>query len=134
MAKKSRTRDTAADFARRSNATSRMNHPETRERRAQEERRVQEERPARPALVGKDFSPRPTPRPTRAPEESMRPVTRPDNLAERAELRKAMDSSDAAYRASRREAADIDMQGFAKGGMVTGSRAQISGTKFSGTF
>ena len=122
MPKKSRTQDTAADFARRSNAVSRMNRP----------RLPREERPA---IVEEDFSPRPMPRPSRGPEESMRPVTRPDDLAERAELRKAMDSSDAAYRASRREAADMDMQGFAEGGMVRGCKpAQMSGKGFKGTF
>jgi hypothetical protein len=66
MPKKSSTKDTAADFARRSNATSRM-------RRGPQE--------GRPAIAGKDFSPRPMPRPAResdlAPSESMRPMTNP---------------------------------------------------------
>ena len=117
--KKSRTQDTAADYARRSNATSRMGRP------------LQE---MRPAIAGKDFSPRPMPRPTRAPEESMRPVTRPDDALDRMEERRMRDTIEMGNRQdpgmSRREME----RGFKAGGMVTGSRAQISGKKFSGTF
>jgi hypothetical protein len=119
MAKKPRTQDTAADFARRSNATSRMNRPP---------------QMMRPSIVGEDFSPRPMPRPSRAPEESMRPVTRPADAMDRMEEQRMRDIIESGNRQdpgpSRREME----QGFAKGGMVTGSRAQISGTKFSGTF
>jgi hypothetical protein len=46
-----------------------------------------------------------------------KPVPRPAGLAERADLRKAMDSSDAAFRASKREAADREM-GMKAGGKV----------------
>jgi hypothetical protein len=115
------TEDTAADFARRSDATSRMNRPP---------------QGMRPAIAGKDFSPRPMPRPTRAPEESMRPVTRPDDALDRMEERRMRDTIEMGNRQdpgmSRREME----RGFKAGGMVTGtgSRAQISGTKFSGTF
>jgi hypothetical protein len=71
------TEDTAADFARRSDATSRMNRPP---------------QGMRPAIAGKDFSPRPMPRPTRSPEESMRPVTRPDDALDRMEERRMRDT------------------------------------------
>jgi hypothetical protein len=65
---------------------------------------------------------RPTPRPARAstlaPTSTRdKPVPRPAGLAERADLRKAMDSSDAAFRASKREAADREM-GMKAGGKV----------------
>jgi len=117
MAKKSRTQDTAADFARRSNATSRMGRP------------LQE---MRPAIAGKDFSPRPMPRPAResdlAPSESMRPMTNPRRSD-------AVDRGNENIRFEQSEQDDV-LRGkkFAGGGMVTGSRAQTSGTKFSGTF
>jgi hypothetical protein len=78
---------------------------------------------------------RPMPRPSRGMESSPRPMTRPDDLAERAERRKAEDAAGAALRASRREAADMDMQNFVEGGMVRGCKpGQMSGKKFSGTF
>ena len=101
------TEDTAADFARRSDATSRMNRPP---------------QGMRPAIAGEDFSPRPMPRPSRgsdlAPTSTRdKPVPRPAGLAERADLRKAMDSSDAAFRESKREAADREM-GMKAGGKV----------------
>jgi hypothetical protein len=80
-------------------------------------RELPEEMPA-----GAPAPTRPTPRPARgsnlAPSSTRdKPVPRPAGLAERADLRKAMDSSDAALRASRREAADIDM-GRKAGGKV----------------
>jgi hypothetical protein len=61
--------------------------------------------------AGEPAPTRPTPRPARgsnlAPTSTRdKPVPRPAGLAERADLRKAMDSSDAAFRASKREAAD----------------------------
>jgi len=65
---------------------------------------------------------------------------RPDDLMERAERRKAADSADAAYRASRREAEDVEMgremrRGYAEGGMVRGCKAgQMSGKGFRGNF
>ena len=117
MAKKSRTQDTAADFARRSNATSRMNRPP---------------QGMRPAIAGKDFSPRPMPRPAKesdlAPSESLRPMTNPRRSD-------AIDRGNENIRFEQSEQDDV-LRGkkFAGGGMVTGSRAQISGTKFSGTF
>jgi hypothetical protein len=125
--KKSRTQDTAADFARRSNATSRMNRP-PRSMPADE-------------MPGKDFSPRPMPRPWQipslnpaaresdlAPSESMRPMTNPRRSD-------AVDRGNENIRFEQSEQDDV-LRGkkFAGGGMVTGSRAQISGTKFSGTF
>jgi len=97
---------------------------------------------------------RPVPRPeadestTRAATPIMRPQMRPDDLMERVERRKAADSADAAYRASRREAEDIEMgremRGYAGGGMVKGYEAggmvrgckagQMTGKKFSGSY
>ena len=54
---------------------------------------------------------------TLAPAASKRPPPRPAGLAEQADLRKAMDSSDAALRESKREAADREM-GMKAGGKV----------------
>jgi hypothetical protein len=54
---------------------------------------------------------------TRGIRGQIRPTERPAGLAERAELRKAMDSSDAALRASKREAADREA-GMKAGGKV----------------
>jgi hypothetical protein len=117
MAKKSRTQDTAADYARRTNATSRMRR---------------EPQAMRPALAGKDFSPRPMPRPAKesdlAPSESLRPMTNPRRSD-------AIDRGNENIRFEQSEQNDVLLgKRFAEGGMVTGSRAQISGTKFSGTF
>ena len=72
--------------------------------------------------AGEPAPTRPTPRPARAstlaPTSTRdKPVPRPAGLAERADLRKAMDSSDAALRASKREAADREM-GMKAGGKV----------------
>jgi hypothetical protein len=72
--------------------------------------------------AGEPAPTRPTPRPARgsnlAPTSTRdKPVPRPAGLAERADLRKAMDSSDAAFRASKREAADREM-GMKAGGKV----------------
>lgn len=152
MAKKSRTQDTAADFARRSNAISRMRRPPREER---------------PALVGKDFSPRPMPRPSRGPEESMRPVMRPDDTMDRMQQQRMRDTIEMGNRQDpgmiRRDEergfakggkvdgfpdlnkdgkvtkADVlkgrGVEGFAEGGMVRGCKAaQMTGKKFSGTF
>ena len=89
---------------------------------------------------------RPVPRPVRGGmKSSLVPTPRPDDLMER---RKAADSADAAYRASRREAEDIEMgremRGYAGGGMVKGYEAggvvrgckagQMSGKGFSGNY
>ena len=66
---------------------------------------------------------------------TMRPVMRPEGFAERAERQSVMGSDDAAYRASRREAEDLDVQKFAKGGEVRGCKAgQMSGKGFSGNY
>ena len=54
---------------------------------------------------------------TLAPAASKRPPPRPAGLAEQADLRKAMDSADAALRESKREAADREM-GMKAGGKV----------------
>ena len=110
MAKKKKD---AADFARRANATSRMGrHSST--TRVRED--VPSMTPGGPALT------RPMPRPARgsnlAPTSTRdKPVPRPAGLAEQADLRKAMDSSDAALRESKREAADREM-GMKAGGKV----------------
>lgn len=80
-----------------------------------------EDRAARRKAGGKmeseKMATRPTPRPSRAPAASKKPTPRPAGLAERGDLRKAMDSSDAALRASKREAADREM-GMKAGGKV----------------
>lgn len=84
---------------------------------------------------------RPVPRPeakestTRAATPIMRPRLRPDDLAERYEERKMRDAADAAYRESKREAEDIEMRGYADGGMVRGCKGvQMSGKGFSGSY
>jgi hypothetical protein len=76
---------------------------------------------------------------TLAPAASKRPPPRPAGLAERADLRKAMDSSDAALRASKREAADREMgmkaggkvKKMAMGGTCRGMGAATRGGNFS---
>jgi hypothetical protein len=78
--------------------------------------------PARMAGTPGPAVTRPTPRPARAsnlaPTSTRdKPVPRPAGLAERADLRKAMDSADAALRESKREAADREM-GMKAGGKV----------------
>jgi hypothetical protein len=85
------TEDTAADFARRSDATSRMNRPP---------------QGMRPAIAGKDFSPRPMPRPSRgsdlAPTSTRdKPVPRPSTVEERA-------AAERADRAAKREAREAE--------------------------
>jgi hypothetical protein len=87
----------------------------------------------RAAIAGKDFSPRPMPRPAKesdlAPSESSRPMTNPRRSdADRSAGTRTFVLS----RASRTTCCAVKR--FAEGGMVTGSRAQLSGTKFSGTF
>ena len=77
--------------------------------------------------AGEPAPTRPTPRPARgsnlAPTSTRdKPVPRPAGFAERADLRKAMDSSDAAFRASKREAADREM-GMKAGGKVKKMKA-----------
>jgi hypothetical protein len=87
---------------------------------------------------------------TRAMTPSMRPRMRPEDLEERMEeqrLRDRMAMTDRQDPGMTREQMERGSsapgrsmrptarpQRFEKGGMVTGSRAQISGTKFSGTF
>jgi len=131
MAKKERTRDTAADYARRSNAISRMG------------RRPRVDVPGGAAAVPalSQLAPtatrdKPVPRPMRTapainsmgPSESMRPMPNPRRSD-------AVDRGNENIRFEQSEQNDV-LKGnkFAGGGMVTGSRAQISGTKFSGTF
>ena len=134
MAKKERTRDTAADYARRSNAISRMG------------RRPRVDVPGGAAAVPatSKLAPtstrdKPVPRPDRGmpagaymdsmgPSESMRPMPNPRRSG-------AVDRGNENIRFEQSEQNDV-LKGnkFAGGGMVTGSRAQISGTKFSGTF
>ena len=114
MAKKKKD---AADFARRANATSRMGRHSSTTRVRQAADDVPAGMPA-----GEPAPTRPTPRPARgsnlAPTSTRdKPVPRPAGLAEQADLRKAMDSSDAALRASKREAADREM-GMKAGGKV----------------
>jgi hypothetical protein len=136
--KKSRTQDTAADFARRSNATSRMNRPPR--------SMPTDEMPA----GGPDASPlaptstrdKPVPRPMRtaptigplaaAASRDLVASPRPMPNPRRSD---AVDRGNENIRFEQSEQDDV-LRGkkFAGGGMVTGSRAQISGTKFSGTF
>jgi hypothetical protein len=112
------TEDTAADFARRSDATSRMNRPP---------------RDMRPAIAGEDFSPRPMPRPSRgsdlAPSGSMRPMTNPRRSD-------AVDRGNENIRFEQSEQNDV-LRGkrFAEGGEVRGCKAgQMSGKGFSGSY
>ena len=99
--------------------------------------------PARMA-PGEPAPTRPTPRPARgsnlAPTSTRdKPVPRPAGLAERADLRKAMDSADAALRESKREAADREMgmkaggavKKMAMGGTCRGMGAATRGGNFS---
>ena len=80
--------------------------------------------PAAAAVAGKDYSPRPTPRPVRGEmESSPRPTPRPYTMEERG----------AAERGDR--AAEREAQKFADGGMVRGCKAaQMTGKKFSGNY
>ena len=123
MAKKSRTGGSAADFARRSNAVSRMNAA------------PRGGRPSRfedikmmGAYMGLDpsVSPRPMPRPD---------ATERGSRFDEGMTREEMEAGSQAPARSMRPMPRSTQQ-FAEGGMVTGtgSRAQISGTKFSGTF
>lgn len=74
-------------------------------------------------------------RPEPNPKRPMRPRPRPDSILDQAERKRAAESADAAYRASRREAEDLDMREFAQGGMVRGcGPAQMSGKGFRGDF
>ena len=85
-------------------------------------------------------SPRPMRRPeadestTRAMRPSVRPRMRPVDLEERMELQRMRDRIEMGNRQDPGPMRREMEQGFAEGGMVTGSRAQTSGTKFSGTF
>jgi hypothetical protein len=133
MAKKSRTQDTAADYARRSNATSRMGRPPSTTRMAPEDP------VGTSSLAPTATRDKPVPRPrvagsaaptmaSRDPLASPRPMPNPRRSD-------AVDRGNENIRFEQSEQDDV-LRGkkFAGGGMVTGSRAQISGTKFSGTF
>jgi hypothetical protein len=131
--KKSRTQDTAADYARRSNATSRMGRPPSTTRMAPEDP------VGTSSLAPTATRDKPVPRPrvaasaaptmaSRDPLASPRPMPNPRRSD-------AVDRGNENIRFEQSEQDDV-LRGkkFAGGGMVTGSRAQISGTKFSGTF
>ena len=114
MAKKERNRG-SVDRARAKRGTT----PSSERSRDDDYQRQIYEVPARPSEPAPT---RPTPRPARgsnlAPTSTRdKPVPRPAGLAEQADLRKAMDSSDAALRESKREAADREM-GMKAGGKV----------------
>ena len=160
--KKSRTQDTAADFARRSNATSRMGRPPSTTRMAPEDvvgtsslapmstRDKPVQRPAnladrmeaqrlsdRMAMTARQdpgMTLEQMERGSSAPARSMRPTARPQRFEEGGKVNGFPDLNDD----GKVTKADIlkgrGVEGFKAGGMVTGSRAQISGTKFSGTF
>lgn len=93
--------------------------------------------PARPSeLAPTSTRDKPVPRPMRTapamdsmgPSVSMRPMTNPRRSD-------AIDRGNENIRFEQSEQNDVLLgKRFAEGGMVTGSRAQISGTKFSGTF
>ena len=117
------TEDTAADFARRSDATSRMNRPP---------------QGMRPAIAGEDFSPRPMPRPSRgsdlAPTSTRdKPVPRPSTVEERA-------AAERADRAAKREAREAEslmkravggkVKKMEMGGMCRGMGAATKGGNF----
>ena len=82
----------------------------------------------------KERSRRPMPRPeadestTRA-GTATRPQMRPDDFDEMVEIQRLLGSDDAAYRASRREAEDMDMQEYAEGGRVRSTRRMPSGAQ-----
>jgi hypothetical protein len=86
----------------------------------------------RPESLGRTFRAA-MPRPTRAPE-AMRPCYRPDDALDRMDERRLRDLNEMYNRQDEGPSRRQMEQGFKAGGMVTGSRAQISGTKFSGTF
>jgi hypothetical protein len=85
-------------------------------------------------------SPRPMRRPeadestTDAMRPSVRPRMRPADLEERMDERRLRDLNEMYNRQDEGPSRREMERGFKAGGMVTGSRAQISGTKFSGTF
>jgi hypothetical protein len=141
MAKKERTRGQnfggGGSGASRAYATSRMRDPETMFRAEMAARQARDDLPApmRPAVVGEDISPRPTPRPSRGMASSPLPTTRPANLASRMEEQRMRERTEMGNRQdsgmSRREME----QGFADGGMVRGCKpGQMSGKGFRGSF
>ena len=73
---------------------------------------------------------------TRAMRPSVRPRMRPADLEERMDERRLRDLNEMYNRQDEGPSRRQMEQGFKEGGMVTGtgSRAQTSGTKFSGTF
>jgi len=100
-------------------------------------REYMDEVPARPSkLAPTSTRDKPVPRPMRTapamdsmgPSVSMRPMTNPRRSD-------AIDRGNENIRFEQSEQNDVLLgKRFAEGGMVTGSRAQLSGTKFSGTF
>ena len=153
MAKKSRTGGSAADFARRSNAVSRMNAAP----RGGRPSRFEDIKMMAPYMgLDPSVSPRPMPRPvmtergsrfdegmtreemergSSAPGRSMRPTARP----QRFEKGGKVDGFPDLNKDGKVTKADVlrgrGVEGFAMGGMVRGVKpAQVSGTKFSGTF
>jgi hypothetical protein len=69
-----------------------------------------------------------------APGRSMRPTARPQRFEEGGKVNGFPDLNDDGKVTKADVLKGRGVEGFVKGGMVTGSRAQISGTKFSGTF
>ena len=120
--KKQRTRDTAADYARRTNATSRMNRPP----------RVppREDVPAPMSkLAPTSTRDKPVPRPDRGMDSSPRPRMRPDDM-------EAAGAVERGNRASMREAEEMPgmMMGgkvkkMAKGGKVRGAGMAKKGVR-----
>jgi len=126
--KKQRTRDTAADYARRTNATSRMNRPPREDVPAPRRMAAPEERRAS-KLAPTSTRDKPVPRPDRGMDSSPRPRMRPDDM-------EAAGAVERGNRASMREAEEMPgmMMGgkvkkMAKGGKVRGAGMAKKGVR-----
>ena len=126
--KKQRTRDTAADYARRTNATSRMNRPPREDVPAPMRMAAPEERRAS-KLAPTSTRDKPVPRPDRGMDSSPRPRMRPDDM-------EAAGAVERGNRASMREAEEMPgmMMGgkvkkMAKGGKVRGAGMASKGVR-----
>ena len=126
--KKQRTRDTAADYARRTNATSRMNRPPREDVPAPMRMAAPEERRAS-KLAPTSTRDKPVPRPDRGMDSSPRPRMRPDDM-------EAAGAVERGNRASMREAEEMPgmMMGgkvkkMAKGGKVRGAGMAKKGVR-----
>lgn len=117
--KKQRTRDTAADYARRANATSRMNRPPREDVPAPMRMAAPEERRAS-KLAPTSTRDKPVPRPDRGMDSSPRPRMRPDDM-------EAAGAVERGNRASMREAEE--MPRMKRGGKVRGAGMAKQGVR-----